>query len=100
MVACEMFDAQILAPFIIIAGTRNRTVSRQFADWEGSSKVTFHPKHWMDKQGCYNYLEWLHACYPGDRIGLTWDPASSHFSDDVRDKAIELNIILGAIPPG
>ena len=49
MVASEMFQSQIIAPLIIMTGEATGTLSRRFADWDGSSKVTFHPKHWMDK---------------------------------------------------
>ena len=101
MVACEMFESQIISPFIVMTGTRDGTLSRLFANWDGSSKVTFHPKHWMDKHGCCTYLEWLRSCYPGqEKIGLIWDAATSHFCDEVMEKAAELNIVLGGIPPG
>jgi len=54
----------------------------------------------MDKKGCCIYLEWLRSCYPGEKIGLIWDAASSHFSDEVKERADELNITLAGIPPG
>ena len=53
----------------------------------------------MDKEGCCLYLEWLRSCYPGEKLGLIWD-ATSHFSDEVVKKADDLDITLGAIPPG
>jgi DDE superfamily endonuclease len=100
MVACEMFECQIMSPFIVMTRTRDGTLSRRFASWDGSSKVTCHPQHWMDKHGCYTYSEWLRSCYPGhEKIGLIWDAASSHFCDEVMEKAAELNIVLGGIPP-
>lgn len=100
MVACEMFQSQIIAPMIIMTGQREGTLSRRFNSWDGPSKVTFHPKHWMDKQGCCIYLEWLRSCYPEEKIGLIWDAASSHFSDQVKEKATELKITMAGIPPG
>lgn len=100
MVACEMFQSRLLAPFIIMTGVRNGTLSRRFANWDGPSNITFHPKHWMDKEGCCGYLEWLRSCYPEEKLGLIWDAATSHFCDAVVEKAKELNITLGAIPPG
>ena len=54
----------------------------------------------MDKDGCCTYLEWLRLCYPGEKIGLIWDAASSHFSDQVKEKAAELDITMAGIPPG
>lgn len=100
MVACEMFQSQIIAPMIIMTGQPDGTLSRRFSSWDGPSKVTFHPKHWMDKDGCCTYLEYLASCYPGEKVGLIWDAASSHFSDQVKEKAADLNITLGGIPPG
>jgi hypothetical protein len=72
MVASEMFASQIIAPMIIMTGTPDGTLSRRFASWNGPSKITFHPTHWMDKKGCCIYLEWLRSCYPGEKIGLIW----------------------------
>ena len=100
MVACEMFQSQIIAPMVIMTGKPSGRLSRQFDFWDGPSKVTFHPKHWMDKPGCCLYLEWLRSCYPGERLGLIWDAASSHFSDDVKEKAEQSGITLAGIPPG
>ena len=100
MVACEMFQSQIIAPMVIMTGQPEGTLSRRFNSWDGPSKVTFHRKHWMDKEGCSTYLEWLRLCCPKEKIGLIWDAASSHFSDQVKKKAAELNITLAGIPPG
>lgn len=100
MVACEMFESRMLAPYLIMTGTRDGTLSRRFANWDGCAKVTFHPKHWMDKEGCILYLEWLRSCYPEGTIGLIWDAATSHLSEAVASKAAELNIVLGAVPGG
>lgn len=59
MVACEMFQPQIIAPMIIMIGKPDGTLSRQFADWNGPSKVTFHSKHWIGKQGS---CTWWNGC--------------------------------------
>lgn len=100
MVACEMFESKFVSPFLVMTGTRDGRLAQQFQNWDGCSKVTFQPKHWMDKQGSCIYLEWLSSCYHGEKIGLIWDAASSHFCEDVMEKAAALNIVLGAIPPG
>ena len=100
MVACEMFQSRLLAPYIIMTGVRNDKLSRRFANWDGSSTITFHPKHWMDKEGCCLYLEWLRSCYPEEKLGLVWDAATSHFCESVVETASNLNIALGAVPPG
>lgn len=54
----------------------------------------------MDKPGCCTYLEWLRELFPDEKVGLIWDAASSHFSEEVKEKATSLGITLGGIPPG
>jgi len=54
----------------------------------------------MDKEGCCLYLEWLRSCYPEEKLGLVWDAATSHFCESVVETASNLNIALGAVPPG
>ena len=83
-----------------MTGQPEGTLSRRFNSWDGPSKVTLHRKRWMDKEGCCTYLEWLRLCYPEEKIGLICDAASSHFSDQVKKKASELNITLAGITPG
>jgi hypothetical protein len=56
MVESEMFASQIIAPMIIMTGTPDGTLSRQIASWDGPSNIIFHPKHWMDKQGCVAFI--------------------------------------------
>ncbi|BBN01840.1 hypothetical protein MPTK1_2g10670 [Marchantia polymorpha subsp. ruderalis] len=98
--ACEMFQTQIIAFMIIMTGQLDGTLSRRLFSSDGPSKVTFHPKHWMDKDECCIYLEYLASCYAGEKVGLIWDAASSHFSDQVKEKAADLNITWGCIPLG
>lgn len=100
MLGCEMFTSKMIAPFVVMTGTRSGTLSRKFSNWEGASKVTFHPKHWMDKNGCCDFLEWLNECFKGEKIGLIWDAATCHRSEQVLEKARDLNITIGEIPPG
>ena len=54
MVACEMFQSEIIAPIVIMTGQPEGTLSWRFNSWHGPCKVTFHRKHWMDKEGCWN----------------------------------------------
>ena len=49
MVACEIFQYQIISSFGIMNGTSDRTLSQKLANWGGPSKVTFHPNHWTKK---------------------------------------------------
>ena len=100
MVTCELFESTLIAPFIVMNDARDDTLARCFNHWNGSSKVIFHPIHWMDKEDCCLYLEWLRSCYAGEKLGLIWDAATSHFSIEVLKKTDDLDITLGAIPPG
>lgn len=56
MVACEMFKSQIIAPMIIMIGQPDGTLSRRFSSWDESSKVTFHPKHWVGQRRVLHLL--------------------------------------------
>lgn len=53
----------------------------------------------MDKDGCCTYLEYLALCYADEKVGLIWEVTSSHLWDQVKEKATDLNITLGDIPP-
>jgi hypothetical protein len=100
MVACEMFQSQIIAPMVIMTGTPDGTLSRRVANWNGPSKVTFHPKHWITKTAAaFIWIGCVHVILI-EKIGLIWDAASSHFSHLVQDMASELDITLSGIPPG
>jgi hypothetical protein len=63
-----------------MTGTRTGTLTRRISHWNGSVKSHF-TKHWMDKEGCCLYLEWLRSCYPDEKMGLVWDATTCHFSD-------------------
>jgi hypothetical protein len=42
MVACEMFESRMLAPYIIMTAVRDGILSRRYSNWDGSSKISFH----------------------------------------------------------
>ena len=96
------FESNMMAPYIIMTGVRYGTLFRRSTNLDGPRKITFHPKPWMNKEGCCLYLHWLRSCYPSEKLGLIWDvhEATSHFSEHVVNKAASLGITLGAIPPG
>ena len=54
----------------------------------------------MDSRGCIIYLDWVKACFPGEKVGLSWDAASAHLATYVVLHAKELSITLGNIPAG
>jgi hypothetical protein len=99
-VSCEMFESQLLAPFVIMDGASNGYLARRYASWEGPESVNFQAKHWMDTPSAIEYLNWLTACYPGQKIGLIWDFAAAHKSAEVISHAASLNITLAFIPAG
>ncbi len=100
MVSAEMMTSQLLAPFVIMTAQVEGNLSRQYADWEGSSAVNFNPTHWMTSQMAKRYLKWLTDCFPDEKIGLIWDSASTHVCEDVVNCAEELGLIMGFIPAG
>jgi hypothetical protein len=47
------------------------------------------------------YLQqWLRNCFPNDNIGLIWDFAAAHKSDNILNCALQLGITIGYIPAG
>ena len=43
-----------------------------------STKITFHEKHWFDKDITIEYLEFLLEYYPMQVIGLVWNAYKAH----------------------
>ena len=48
-----------------------------------SAKVTFHHKHWFDKDNTIDYLEFLMVMYPNKKVGLIWNAATQHSTEKV-----------------
>ena len=99
-VSCELFESEVLAPFVIMDGTNDGYLARRYSNWDGPAAVTFQAKHWMDNIKAIQYLDWLASCYPDHRIGLIWDFAAAHKSVQVLDHAATLGVTLGYIPAG
>ena len=55
---------------------------------------------WMTSKVFLEYLEWLHNEFQGEPIALILDVYPSHKSDEVKQKAKELNIELLYVPAG
>ena len=55
-ITCEMFESQVLAPFVIMDGTTNGYLARRYASWCGVATVKFQQQHWMDKVMATEYL--------------------------------------------
>ena len=100
VVSCEMFDSKILPPFVVMDGKPDGYLSRRYADWEGEAVVKFQAKHWMDNATALTYLDWLHSCFPNEKIGLIWDHAAAHKSDQILLHAREIGITVAFIPAG
>ena len=97
---CEMFSGKLMAPYLIMDGVPNGYLSRRYTDWDGPATIKFQTKHWMDNPTCKNYLDWLRNCFPNENIGLIWDFAAAHKSEDILNHAHELGITVGVIPAG
>jgi len=100
MLCMEMYTSQILDPFIVLDGTYEGTLSKQWANYAGSASVHFQKNHWMDKIIAKKFLHWLRGLYPGKKIGLIWDRAAAHISDEVVQCAKELGIIVELLHAG
>jgi hypothetical protein len=100
VVSVEMFASQVLAPFVVMTGVVDGNLAKKYASWEGASSVNFNPTHWINKEMAKRYIDWLSSCFEGESIGLIWDSASSHTSEDVLQYAQEKGIAVGFIPGG
>jgi hypothetical protein len=100
VVSVEMFASQVLAPFVVMTGTVDGTLAKKYASWEGASCVNFNPTHWINKEMAKRYIDWLCSCFEEESIGLIWDSASSHTSEEVLQYAQEKGIAMGFIPGG
>ena len=56
MVGCKMIESKLIVPYLVMTATRDGTLSCQSSNWDNLSKITFHPKYWMDKLDCLQYL--------------------------------------------
>ena len=100
MLLAELFSSQVLAPFIVMTGKRNATLQKKYNNWDGPSCIRFQESHWMDKPTAIDYLDFIRECFPHDAIGLVWDSASMHISDDVLTHAKNIGIVIETIPAG
>jgi hypothetical protein len=100
VVSCEMFESKIMAPFVVMDGKPASYLSRRYKEWDGDAVVNFQVKHWMDNSTALVYLNWLVSCFPGEKVGLIWDHAAAHKSNDVLIQAADLGIIVAFIPAG
>ena len=91
MVTMDMASSQLTTPFIIFKGTFG---ARLMKEWSGykTSTVLFTENHWQTSSTVIIYLESLRKLYPTKRvIGLIWDKASSHYSEEVVDYITQSN---------
>ena len=97
-VKCSKLECRRRIP--IMADTRDGTLSCRFTNWDECAKITFHLKHWMNKDGCILYYKLLCSCYQGETIDFIWSTATSNLSDAANSEAAELIIVLGVAPGG
>ena len=76
------------------------TLQKKYNNWDGPSCIRFQESHWMDKPTAIDYLDFIRECFPHDVIGLVWDSASIHISDDVLTHAKNIGIVIETIPAG
>lgn len=106
MVSAEMYTGQVLEPFIIMDGTWNGNLMREYAEREKST-VVFTKNHWMSSNAFIVYLATLTRKYKGRRIGLLVDHFRGHYSEDVmhwisrqNDQAEGTKIFMLLVPKG
>ena len=85
---------------MVLDGAYEGTLMKQWANYAGPAQVHFQKKHWMDKVIAKKYLRWIRSLYPGKKIGIVWDKAAAHTSDEVLDYAKELGIVIEFVHAG
>lgn len=61
---------------------------------------TFSEKGWTDNTTFYGYLNYIRSLFDEGEIHIILDVFSAHRSDEIKEAAKELGIILHFIPPG
>eukprot|EP00121_Abeoforma_whisleri_P005434 Awhi_evm2s4927 len=85
MVTMDMTGSRLTRPLIVLTGTfafNNRTLLGKYVD-NNKARVLFNKSHWMTNEIAIIYLSEIKLMYPGRKIGLIWDYAAAHFSEEV-----------------
>jgi hypothetical protein len=98
-VSMEFFSSSLLPPFVVLDGAYEGRLKKQWDNHQGAL-VTFQPNHWMDNVIAKQYLQWVKDLHPGKRIGIVWDKAGAHKSEQVLAFAKELGIVVDFISAG
>ena len=96
----EVFSSTVLPLFTVLDGATDGRLSKQWEKYAGPAKVCFQKNHWMDKVLAKKYLSWLKELYPGKKIGLSWDKAAAHISEEVLEHAKQLGIVIELLYAG
>mmetsp|Transcript_17294 Transcript_17294/g.42366 ORF Transcript_17294/g.42366 Transcript_17294/m.42366 type:complete len:712 (+) Transcript_17294:91-2226(+) len=86
MVTVELEGSRILPPFWVFQGKTGARIDQEFANFEqenNGAHVAFQPMHRFDSAITCRYLRWLRRQYPNRKIGLVWDMAPQHASEQV-----------------
>ena len=94
MLGMEFFSSTLLPPFLILDGATDSRLSKQWSNYEGPAKVCFQKSHWMDKVLAKKFLSWVKSLFPGRKIGIIWDKAAAHISEEVQQHTKELGIVI------
>ena len=106
MVTMGMASSQLISPFLIFKGTFGARLMKEWCE-HPTSTVLFTKNHWQTSSTVIIYLQYLRKLYPTKRvIGLIWDKASSHYSEEVRHYIAQSNqtvtpkIVVDFVDPG
>ena len=85
MVKMEMVSSQLTSPLVIFKGGFGKRLMKEWSK-HPTSTVLFTKNHWQTSSTVIIFLVSLQKLYPTKRvIGIIWDKASSHFSEEVKD---------------
>ena len=100
MLGMELFSSSVLPVFLWFDGATYGRLNKQWEKYDGATKVCFQKNHWMDKILAKKYLSWVKSLFPGKKIGIIWDKAAAHISEEVLKHAEELGIVIELLYAG
>ena len=99
MGAMGMFSSTLLPPFIVLEGAHFGLLHKQWVAYNRSF-VTFQPKHWFDKIIMTQFIDFVYALYPEEKVGIILDRSSIHTSPEIVDYMETLGFVVEFIHAG
>ena len=91
MVTLDMISNRVLPPFLIFAGKFGKTNMKKY-NKVTKATVLFTQSHWMTVHTMKIYFKYLAKHYPSRKIGLIYDSAPTHLSQEIKEWIRQWNL--------